>query len=94
MRAPKYIALLLFLLVSPSSVVEETHAQKPTGVPQAIPKTWDEDAIAKLEVPLADPVGSPKHVSADYYYRVPVRRFRKAIPYMRPVTSRLATWIG
>ena len=84
MRAPKYIALLLFLLVSPSSVVEETHAQKPTGVPQAIPKTWDEDAIAKLEVPLADPVGSPKHVSADYYYRVPVPPIYKSYSVYAP----------
>jgi hypothetical protein len=30
-------------------------------------------AIAELELPLADPVGSPKRVSADYYYRIPVR---------------------
>jgi hypothetical protein len=32
-----------------------------------IPKTWEDTAIAELEVPLADPAGSPKHVSADYY---------------------------
>jgi hypothetical protein len=40
--------------------------------PPVIPKTWDDQAIATLEIPLADPAGSPKHVSADYYYRIPV----------------------
>jgi hypothetical protein len=31
-----------------------------------------------LEIPLADPVGSPKHVSADYYYRIPVAPIYKS----------------
>jgi hypothetical protein len=35
-----------------------------------IPRTWDDEAMAALEVPLADPIGSPKHVSSDYYYRI------------------------
>jgi hypothetical protein len=39
----------------------------------AIPKTWVDAEIASLEVPLADPAGSPKHVAAEYYYRIPVR---------------------
>src|SRR5712692_10021735 len=38
-----------------------------------IPKTWDDAAITTLELPLADPAGSPKHVSADYYYKIRVR---------------------
>src|SRR6266700_2548591 len=38
-----------------------------------IPRTWDDEQIASLEVPLANPVDSPKHVSADYYYRIPAR---------------------
>jgi hypothetical protein len=32
---------------------------------RTIPKTWDDEEMASLEVPLANPVGSPKHVSAD-----------------------------
>jgi hypothetical protein len=36
------------------------------------PKTWDDDAMSSLEVPLANPVGSPKQVSADYYYKIPI----------------------
>lgn len=38
-----------------------------------IPRTWVDSEIATLEVPLANPGGSPKHISADYYYRIPVR---------------------
>src|SRR5262245_49896527 len=37
-----------------------------------VPRTWDEHAIETLEVPLANPIGSPKFPSADYYYRIPV----------------------
>jgi len=37
-----------------------------------VPKTWDEEAIETLEVPLANPIGSPKHPPADYYYGAPV----------------------
>jgi hypothetical protein len=50
----------------------------------AIPKTWDDAAMATLEVPLADPIGSPKHVSADYYYKIPVRPIYKQYPVYAP----------
>src|SRR5215468_4278678 len=50
----------------------------------AIPKTWDDGAIASLEVPLANPIGSPKHVSADYYYRIPVAPIYKTYPIYTP----------
>jgi len=40
--------------------------------------------MATLEVPLADPVGSPKHVSADYYYKIPVRPIYRSYPIYAP----------
>ena len=43
------------------------------GKPFVVPRTWDDKVMNGLEVPLANPIGSPKHVSADYYYRIPVR---------------------
>jgi hypothetical protein len=55
--------------------------QNPT--PQ-IPKTWDDQAMATLEVPLADAAASPVPVSADYYYRIPVRPIYKAYPVYHP----------
>ena len=50
----------------------------------SIPKTWVDAEIASLEVPLADPAGSPKHVSAEYYYRIPVRPIYKSYPIYAP----------
>jgi len=65
-------------------ISQDTHPQKPNAVAPVIPKTWDDAAIATLEVPLANPVGSPKHVSADYYYRIPVRPIYKSYPVYAP----------
>src|SRR5579863_3680783 len=49
-----------------------------------IPKTWDDAAIPTVEIPLADPIGSPKHVSSDYYYRIPVRPIYKSYAIYAP----------
>src|SRR5262245_28061023 len=60
-----------------------TAALRPVQVvgPQPIvPKTWDDEAMAKLQVPLATPTASAKHVPADYYYRIPVRPIYKSYP--------------
>jgi hypothetical protein len=54
------------------------------GFAAETPRTWDDEAIATLEVPLANPVGSPKHVSADYYYRIPVPAIYKGYPVYAP----------
>lgn len=45
-----------------------------------IPRTWDDEEVARHEVPLARPEASPKHVSSDYYYRIPVRPIYKSYP--------------
>src|SRR5215510_3618131 len=50
----------------------------------AIPKTWDDQEMASLQIPLADPSGSPVHVSADYYYGAPVRPIYKSYPVYAP----------
>jgi hypothetical protein len=49
-----------------------------------IPKTWDDQAIASLEIPPADPAVSRAHVSADYYYHIPVRPIYKSYPVYAP----------
>jgi Di-haem oxidoreductase, putative peroxidase len=49
-----------------------------------IPKMWDDKAMATLEVPLADPKGSPKHAPSDYYYRIPVRPIYKSYAWYAP----------
>src|SRR5689334_10107969 len=45
-----------------------------------IPKVWHDEAMATFELPLATPGASPKHVPADYYYRIPVRKIYKSYP--------------
>jgi hypothetical protein len=42
-----------------------------------IPKTWDDAEISTHKIPLADPIGSPRQVLSDYYYRIPVRPIYK-----------------
>jgi hypothetical protein len=56
---------------------------KPAGRIE-VPKTWIDDEIVALELPLADPAASPKHISADYYYRIPVRPIFKSYPIYAP----------
>jgi hypothetical protein len=59
-------------------------AQERRGGAVVIPMTWDDAEIARHEVPLADPTGSPKHVSSDNYYRIPVRAIYKSYPVYAP----------
>jgi hypothetical protein len=49
-----------------------------------IPRTWDDAAMATLEVQLANPIGSPKHVPASYYYKIPVHPIYKSYPVFAP----------
>jgi hypothetical protein len=55
MRAPKYITFLSFLLMGISSASQDTESKRPSAATPVIPKTWDDAAIATLEVPLANP---------------------------------------
>ena len=59
-------------------------SQAPAAFNPVVPKTWEDAAIRSLEVPLANPVGSPKHILADYYYRIPVRPIYKQYPVYAP----------
>ena len=60
--------------------INQAQSQASSSHKRAIPKTWDDHELGDLEIPLADPVASPKQVSADYYYRVPVRPIYKNYP--------------
>src|SRR2546428_5904051 len=80
------IVLGILTLVGTRASIQRAQTQPSSGqaFSPVIPKTWDDEAMASLEVPLADPVGSPKHVSADYYYRIPVRPIYKSYPVYAP----------
>jgi len=83
---PSKLVMLFFLaLVSITSFVGPSRAQRADSSASAhIPKTWDDEAVASLEVPLADPRYSPVHVSSDYYYRMPVRPIYRSYPIYAP----------
>jgi len=50
----------------------------------AIPRTWDDGEVARHQVPLADSAASPRQVTADDYYRMPVRPIYKSYPVYAP----------
>lgn len=60
------------------------------GVPTAqsaradIPRTWVDAEIRALELPLAHPEASPVHVTAAYYYQMPVRPVFRSYPIYAP----------
>jgi hypothetical protein len=76
-----YLTALLLLL---GSVVRGGDAQETNPWKPDIPKTWIDDEMAGLEIPLSDPVSSPKHIPSDYYYRIPVRPIYKSYPVYTP----------
>ncbi len=49
-----------------------------------IPKVWTNDAVRELEVPLAKPEFSPKHISEADYYRIPERVIYRTYPVYHP----------
>lgn len=49
-----------------------------------IPRTWDDAEIKHTEVPLAHAEYSPRHISADFYYRMPVRPIYRSYPVYHP----------
>src|ERR1700694_5365267 len=77
------------LIMAAVACCAELHAQagnKAAFRPE-IPKTWDEAAISTLEIPLANPAASPKHVSSDYYYTIPIRPIYKSYAFLPPAAS-------
>ena len=66
-------------------VLPYAHAQHSTGeFRPVIPKVWDERGLKEMELPVVVPRYSPKPVSADYYYKIPVRTIYKSYPIYAP----------
>ncbi len=77
------LGLVILGLPTQMALVRGAQAEKERSA-LAAPRTWNDAAMATLEVPLAHPIGSPKHVPADYYYRIPVRPIYKSYPVYGP----------
>jgi Di-haem oxidoreductase, putative peroxidase len=78
----RYIARILIWAVF--SAGAGVFSQSPPANYSTVPRTWDDAAISKLEVPLANPIGSPKQITAEYYYKIPVRPIYKQYPVYAP----------
>ena len=78
-RVTLFVLLPVLLPIAFLAFINASHAQKPVATYQpTIPKTWDKEALDSLEVPLAEPSHSPRHISAEDYYRLPVRPIYKS----------------
>ena len=89
LRAQHRVSRIL-CIASFGSVLASSQSSKNPAV--VIPRTWDDAAMKTLEVPLANPAASPKHVSADYYYRIPVRPIYKQYPVYAPGKEPSGYW--
>ncbi|MEK6284788.1 MAG: hypothetical protein AABO57_03525 [Acidobacteriota bacterium] len=84
-RNLKRYFLALLLVLGCVVFARRGDAQRtPNNWKPEIPKTWVDTEIAALEIPLSDPASSPKHIPADYYYRIPVRPIYKSYPVYAP----------
>ena len=79
------VTVTLWALIGSHGLINVGKAQNPVAATSAqIPKTWDPQGVAALEVPLANPAYSPVHVTSDYYYRMPARPIYKSYPIYAP----------
>src|SRR5260221_4275606 len=78
----KFIKLVLFAAFGINVLMDVGYAQ--TTENGTIPKTWDNEAVAALELPLANAAFSPVHVTSDYYYRMIARPIYKSYPIYAP----------
>src|SRR4029450_60478 len=84
-RNIRRLTLALFTILGIAVHISNGQARKTDGaLTPLIPKTWDDQVIASLEVPPAAPAVLRAHVSADYYYRIPVRPIYKSYPVYAP----------
>ena len=77
MRVFIFLLLLGLLTFGNANVITPTYSPH-------IPRVWDDAEMAKLQLPLVVPTASPKQVTADYYYRIPVRTIYKNYPVYVP----------
>jgi hypothetical protein len=63
----------LTLAVVVATAISTTAASIGAQNGSPVPRMWNDDEVAGLEVPLSHATFSPKHVSAEYYYQIPIR---------------------
>ena len=81
----KFVIVFILLAGSVFVVLSQRKAHVNTSrFTPAIPRVWDDAEMAGLQLPLVDSNASPKQISSDYYYRMPVRTIYKNYPVYAP----------
>jgi alkylated DNA nucleotide flippase Atl1 len=78
-----FLLVLIFGSVVTFLSSNSAHAIAPRFSPM-IPRVWDDVEMAALQLPLVDSNASPKQISSDYYYRIPIRTIYKNYPVYAP----------
>ena len=77
----KFVIIFVLLMGSMLVVLSQPRAHVITP---PLPRVWVDAEMARLQLPLSDATASPKQVSSDYYYRIPVRTIYKNYPVYAP----------
>ena len=77
------ICVLFFLFISSVFAVLSSGEARVSTSP-IIPPVWNDAEMFELQLPLANTAASPKQISSDYYYRIPVRKIYKNYPVYVP----------
>jgi hypothetical protein len=81
----KCFLVIIFVWAGMAGSIGGSQAKKLSRVASpAVPKAWDDQALASLEMPLAVARASPVQVTPDYYYRIPEQRIYKSYPIYAP----------
>lgn len=84
-RTAKLSSITFLLMIVGAIFADRGSAQKSDDNWKAdIRRIWVDAEMAELEVPLATPSASPLHVSAEFYYRIPVMTIYKSYPVYAP----------
>jgi len=75
MRSTLSVAGLAILVAAGTVAGQTVHAE--------IPRAWDDKTVEGFEVPLAQRDRSPRHLTADEYYKFKVRPIYRSYPRIR-----------
>ena len=80
----EFVVICILIAGSIFVVAGQRKAHVSSTFTPVIPRVWDDAEMAALQIPLIDSKSSPKQVSSDYYYRIPVRTIYKNYPVYAP----------
>src|SRR5574341_1722029 len=84
-RVISLCTLALFAIFGGATFANRGQEQKSSAnYSPTIPRTWDEEALAAFQLPLAVASASPVFVTSEYYYSIPVAPVYKNYPVYAP----------